>query len=104
MFTLKMYQNGMNPMQGRTVILEVTGVWVDACEHGVKHVQAFKKKVGVMDEEGSIEFYVGGDLPPDTTVRSTDDPPSAIVRGTGGNYYSWGVLENAQGKTTEMFR
>jgi hypothetical protein len=105
MFTLKLYRNGPLPPDGRTVILECAGVWVDECENGVKHIQAFKKTVGIQDEDYDIpDFYVGGNLPPDTQVRSADDPPPAIVRGAGGNYYSWGVLENAQGKTTEMFR
>ena len=98
MFTLKLYRNGPLPPDGRTVILETVGVWVTHCEGDVKYVQAFKKKVGVMDEDGIHEFYVGGERKDDPTNQQH---PSAI---TDDNYYSWGVLENAQGKTTEMFR
>jgi hypothetical protein len=87
MFTLKLYQNGPLPPTGRTVVMEVAGIWVDHCADGVKHVQAFKKTVGVMDEDGPNDFYIGGEAPPEHA-----------------NYYSWGVLENAQGKTTEMLR
>lgn len=97
MFTLKLYQTGPLPPTGRTVILEVAGVWVNHCSQGVKEVLAFKKKVGVEDEDGSPTFYVGGE-------PSEPDDKSAIIMGVGGNYYGWGVLENALGKTTEMFR
>lgn len=104
MFSLKLYRNGPTPHMTRTVVLECVGIWSDSCANGVRHIQAFKKTVGVMDEDGGHEFYVGGDLPPNTQVSNPDDPPPAIVRGIGGNYYDWAVLENAQGKTTEMFR
>lgn len=97
MFTLKLYQNGPLPPNGRTVILEVAGIWVNHCNEGVKEVMAFKKKVGVEDTDGTPTFYVGGN-------PSEPGPGSAIIMGAGGNYYSWGVLENALGKTTEMFR
>ena len=32
------------------------------------------------------------------------NPIGVVYDGAGGNYFTWGVLENAQGKTTEMFR
>ena len=89
MLTLKLYRNGPLAPGGRTVILETVGLWVDQCENEMKHIRAYKKKVGVMDEDGTPEFYVGGTPP---------SAPSDI------DYYDWGVLENAQGKTTEMFR
>ncbi len=102
MFTLKLYRNGPLPPDGKTVIIEAAGLWVTECGDGVRRIQPFTKKVGVMDEDGGYEFYVGGrvDLNTANTV-SEDAAPSAI---THDNYYSWGVLENAQGKTTEMFR
>lgn len=87
MFTLKLYRNGPLPPHGRSVVMETVGIWVDHCEDNVKHIRAFRKTVGVMDEEGTPEFLVGG------------DPKAA-----GDDYYAWGVLENAQGKTTEIFR
>lgn len=105
MFTLKLYQNGPLPPEGRSVIMEVAGVWVDHCEGNLKHVHAFKKTVGVQDEDGPHDFYVGGDfhqvvgLPANQIAR-----PADVSLGRGGNHYGWGVLENAQGKTTEMFR
>lgn len=110
MFTLKLYQNG-GTLCGRTVIMECVGVWSDICAGDVRHVHAFKKTVGVMDEDGPSDFYVGGSPPPGM-MQSQQAPdvqtecllPPAIVRGIGGNYFDWGVLENAQGKTTEMFR
>lgn len=97
MFTLKLYQNGPLPPDGRTVIMEVVGVWADECERGVKHIHAFKSKVGVQDENGTDDFYVGG------TPLVPQPENGDITIGRGGNYFSWGVLENAQGKTTEMF-
>jgi hypothetical protein len=99
MFTLKLYRNGPLPPEGKTVIVEAVGLWIGHCEGDIKHIQAFKKKVGVEDEDGTPEFYVGG-----TRIKNHDDgsgPHSAV---TDDNHYSWGVLENAQGKTTEMFR
>ena len=51
MFTLKLYRNGPLPSDGRTVILECVGLWADECGDGVKMVQAFKKTVGVQDED-----------------------------------------------------
>lgn len=110
MFTLKLYQNG-GTLGGRTVIMECVGVWSDKCPGEVQHIRAFKKTVGVQDEDGHNEFYVGGSPPPgmmqsrqDVDVPVESILPPAIVLGVGGNYYDWGVLENAQGKTTEMFR
>ncbi len=105
MFTLKLYRNGPLPPEGKTVIIETVGLWISHCEHDIKHIQAFKKTVGVMDEDGTPEFYVGGrpGEPPNSTP-ALGAPPSAIVRGAGGNYFDWAVLENAMGKTTEMFR
>ena len=104
MFTLKLYRNGPMPPDGRTVIIETVGLWVDHCDGDVKCIQAFKKKVGLMDEDGTPEFYVGGTPEPVNCTPAPGAPPSAIVRGAGGNYYDWAVLENAMGKTTEMFR
>lgn len=101
MFTLKLYQDGPMPPTGRTVIIETVGLWISHCDGGVKHIQAFKKNVGILDEDGTPEFYVGGRIIRD---QNSAEFPSAIIEGAGGNYYSWGVLENAQGKTTEMFR
>jgi hypothetical protein len=104
MFTLKLYRSGPLAPEGRTVIVETVGLWIGHCDGGIKHIQAFKRTVGVMDEDGTPEFYVGGTIDRGPTKASQGDPPSAIVEGVGGNYYDWGVLENAQGKTTEMFR
>lgn len=102
MFTLKLYRsNGSPTPHGRTVIIECAGFWVDECERGVKHVQTFKGSVGVMDEDGGFDAYVGGDHTPQWMTEGPDVPPSAI---TPDNYYSWGVIENALGKTTEMIR
>lgn len=101
MFTLKLYRNGPLPPDGRTVIVETAGLWVNLCDGDVKHILAFKKTVGVEDEDGTPEFYVGGTI---KLVPLTSDFPSPIIEGVGGNYYTWAVLENAQGKTTEMFR
>lgn len=103
MLTLKLYRNGPLPPNGFTVIIETVGLWISHCDNDVKHIQAFKKTVGVQDEDGTPEFYVGG-RPGDAEPRAVGDPPPAIVRGAGGNYYDWAVLENAMGKTTEMFR
>lgn len=91
MYTLKLYNNAA-PGVSRTVILETAGLWVDNCLGGVKHIRAFKNEVGV---EPCSEFYVGGEIQPEQ---------DAIHAGIGGNYYTWGVLENQYGKTTEMFR
>ncbi len=92
MFTLKLYRNGPLAPEGKTIIIETIGLWVSECGDGMKRIQPFTKKVGVMDEDGGYEFYVGG--------KRTDEM-SAV---TSDNHYDWGVLENAQGKTTEMFR
>ena len=100
MFTLKLYRNGPLPPEGRTVIVETVGLWISHCDDGVKYIQAFRKNVGIEDEGGTPEFYVGGS-PPLDKPQNAGDPPSAITR---HNHYSWGVLENAMGKTTEMFR
>jgi hypothetical protein len=104
MFTLKLYQNQIGD-RGRTVIIECAGVWADrfAINPGgsvVTQLHVFKKKVGIQDEDGGHDFYVGGTLPP----PEERGPDFAIVDGAGGNHFAWGVLENAQGKTTEMFR
>lgn len=99
MFTLKLYRNGPLPPEGKTVILETAGLWIDHCENDVKHIRAFKKTVGVMDEDGTPEFFVGGTP---GTVGSNQESASPVMG--HDNYFSWGVLENAQGKTTEMFR
>lgn len=109
MFTLKLYQNGQGMPGSRMVVMEVAGIWSDHCDGNVQYVQAFKKKVGVMDDDGPHDFYVGGTPTEEqTTKRLTLDGGGevgfAIVMGCGGNYYGWGVLENAQGKTTEIFR
>ena len=104
MFTLKLYQNGPLPPEGRSVIMETVGVWVDHCDDNILHIRAFRKTVGVEDENGTPEFYVGGDLASRGPGEVHKAPPDCIVTGRGGNYYTWGVLENAQGKTTEMFR
>jgi hypothetical protein len=102
MFTLKLYQNQIGH-RGRTVVMECVGVWADRFsieQDGpvITQLTTFKKRVGIDDEEGSFNCYVGGSLP------SQFPPDCAIIPGAGGNYYDWGVLENAQGKTTEMFR
>lgn len=99
MFTLKLYRNGPLPPSGRTVVLETAGLWVDHCENGLKYIRAFKKTVGVQDEDGTPEFFVGMGFAPKPSIEG--EPPEAV---TPDNLYSWGVLENAQGKTTEMFR
>jgi len=105
MFTLKLYQNGPLPPEGRSVIVETVGLWVDELENGVKHIRAFRKDVGVMDEGGTPEFYVGGNMyskgPP--PIPSSAEP-LVLEMGRGGNYFSWAVLENSQGKTTQVFR
>lgn len=101
MFTLKLYQNGPLPPHGRTVIVETSGVWISHCDGGVKQIHTFKKKVGVMDEDGGQEFYVGGNL---ELPLGKDCAFNDGAGGPGNNYYTWGVLENAQGKTTEMLR
>lgn len=100
MFTLKLYQGSL--IGGRTVIIETCGVWVDMCEGAVQHVRAFKKEVGVMDANGTPEFYVGGDL--SKMHLPADGCETLIAEGRGGNYFSWGVLENSQGKTTQVLR
>lgn len=102
MLTLKLYQNNPGPY-GRMVIIETVGIWADHCAGGVKHIRAFKKTLGVMDEDGTPEFYVGGD-PGNAPFDGHQKDDSAIVQGVGGNYFTWGVLENSQGKTTEIFR
>lgn len=104
MFTLKLYQNGPLPPEGRTVIIETVGLWIDHCEGDVKCIKAFKKTVGVMDEGGTPYFYVGGQIGDLPKFGDGSGLGNAIIEGAGGNYYGWGVLENAQGKTTEMFR
>jgi hypothetical protein len=104
MFTLKLYRNGPLSPEGRTVIIETAGLWIGHCDGGVKYIQAFKKIVGVMDEDGTPEFYVGGHLGCGSNSPTPDAPLPVIISGVGGNYYDWAVLENAQGKTTEMFR
>jgi hypothetical protein len=92
MFTLKLYKNGPLEPRGRTEILQTSGIWINHCPNGVKEVHAFQSEVGV----GPCDtFYVGGEPMPDQ---------DAIHTGDGGNWYDWGVLENAQGKTTEMIR
>lgn len=101
MFTLKLYRNGPLPPEGRTVVIETVGLWVNHCENDVKHILAFKKKVGVADEDGTPEFFVGGTVP---TEPGPSNEPLRQICAIDSDYYSWGVLENAQGKTTEMFR
>lgn len=102
MFTLKLYRNGPVPPEGKTVIVETVGLWISHCDNDMKHIRAFKKNVGVQDEDGTPEFYVGGN-PPRTPPDNHGEPSPAISQ-IDGDYYSWGVLENAMGKTTEMFR
>ena len=112
MFTLKLYQNGQGLSGARAVIMEVAGIWSDSCDDGVLHVRAFKKTVGVQDEDGEHDFYVGGSpsarwfepQPPHPDGNVQANFPPVLVSGVGGNYFGWGVLENAQGKTTEMLR
>lgn len=99
MFTLKLYRNGPLPPEGKTVIIETAGLWVDHIPGDVKRIQAFKKKVGTQDEDGTQEFYVGGTW--SAQPPGSSEPPPAV---TADNYFTWGVLENAQGKTTEVFR
>lgn len=95
MFTLKLYQNSPAP-SGRVVIMECVGVWSTACANDVRQIDVFKTEVGVAEEGNrTTTFYVGGEPGPEQ---------DAISSGIGGNWFSWGVLENAQGKTTEMFR
>lgn len=105
MFTLKLYRNGPLPPYGRTIIMEVSGIWVDRCENDVLHVQPFRKTVGVQDEEPLPDFYVGGTWHPplaqSNDPRDQSGPQSAIHE---WNYCGWGVLETAEGKTTEMLR
>lgn len=104
MFTLKLYRNGPLPPSGHTVILETVGLWINECESGMKRLLAFKKKVGVEDEDGTPEYYVGGS-PGDAPPKDRDSNlPSAVVYRGDSHYYDWGVLENAQGKTTQVFR
>lgn len=92
MFTLKLYKGGPLPPNGRSEVRSVAGVWVNHGPNDVKEVLAFKTQVGVGDYDA---FYVGGKPTPEQ---------DAIITGPGGNHYDWGVLENLQGKTTEMFR
>lgn len=101
MFTLKLYKNGPLPPAGKTVIVETVGLWISHCEGDVKHIHAYKRKVGVQDEDGTPEFYVGGQ--PRTRDHTAPHPNNGIYEGDD-DYYTWGVLENAMGKTTEMFR
>ena len=108
MFTLKLYRNGPLPPVGKTVILETVGLWIQHGENGMKQILAFKKKVGVQDEDGTPEFYVGG-CPKRSEDRPKAQPNEEMVLRDGvydndDDYYSWGVLENALGKTTEVFR
>ena len=91
MFTLKLYKNGPLPPHGRTVIMQTMGIWIDYIGNGIKRIMAFEKKVGVGSDYD--EFYVGG-IP--------TEEHSVIQTGDGGNHFTWGVLENAMGKTTEM--
>lgn len=104
MFTLKLYRNGPLPPDGRSVVMEVAGLWIGHCSYGIKHVRTFKKKVGVQDEDGGHDFYVGGDPQARRDAPNYCAETDAICTDTGGNYFDWGVLENAQGKTTEMLR
>jgi hypothetical protein len=104
MFTLKLYRNGPLPPAGKTVILETVGLWIGHCDGGVKHIRAFKKKVGVQDEDGTPEFYVGGQPKSDDDLPKGGDNLRDGIYAGDDDYYSWGVLENAMGKTTEMFR
>jgi hypothetical protein len=92
MFTLKLYKDGPLPPEGRTEIIQTTGLWVNHGPNDVKQVLAFRGQVGASEYD---TFYVGGKPEPDQ---------DAINIGVGGNHYGWAVLENAQGKTTEMFR
>ncbi len=95
MFTLKLYQNTPAP-SGRIAIMECVGVWATACDAGVRKIDVFRTEVGVAEEGNrTTTFYIGGKPGPQHDAIST---------GIGGNWYDWGVLENAQGKTTEMFR
>lgn len=98
MFTLKLYRNG-DTINSRVVIIETCGIWIDhnGKEGDPRRILAFKKQIGVMDEEGTPEFYVGGR---GLRVLVDEDP----VPWHSDNYFAWAVLENAQGKTTEMFR
>jgi hypothetical protein len=95
MFTLKLDQNAPAPSH-RVAVMECAGIWITACEGGVKEIYVFKNKVGVADEgNDTTTFYVGGEPGPGM---------DAVTKGVGGNWYDWGVLENALGKTTEMIR
>jgi hypothetical protein len=95
MFTLKLYQNTPTP-SGRVAVMECAGIWVTATDNGVKEVYVFKDKVGVADEGNrTTQFFVGGEPGPDQ---------DAISKGIGGNWYDWGVLENAQGKAIMHLR
>jgi len=102
MFTLKLYRNGPLSPGGRTVIVECAGVWINHCDKGVKEVHAFRKNVGVQDEDPIDAFYVGGDCMPPKDEDLDPAAPFPVIH--QGNYYGWAVLENAQGKTTEMIR
>lgn len=111
MFTLKLYQNGPLPGVGRTAIIELAGVWINHCDHGIKEIVPFRKKVGVQDrdEDYMPSFYVGGDREAwDKEIEARNqvptDRPDELKMSQRSDYYGWGVLENAQGKTTEMFR
>lgn len=95
MFTLKLYQSA-GPSSTRIAVMECVGVWITHCANHVRQVDVFKTEVGVAEEGNrTTTFYVGGEPGPEQ---------DAILLGVGGNHYSWGVLENAQGKTTEMIR
>lgn len=115
MFTLKLYQGGPIGPAGRSAIIEVAGVWIDHLDHGIKCLHVFRKTVGVQDDEDPFDFWVGGD--PDAWNKEAEaengrprpigEPaPCMLILGScrGGNHFGWGVLENAMGKTTEMFR
>jgi len=99
MFTLKLYQNGQGMPGSRCIVIECVGIWSDICRDGVKHVRAFPKEVGVA-HDGMQEFFVGGDIK--AFLEGQKDP--VVSTGIGGNYFDWAVLENSQGKTTEMLR
>jgi hypothetical protein len=89
MFTLKLYRNGPLPPSGRSVILQTPGIWADNCAGEMRQIFVFKTEVGVGDYD---TYFVGGDK----AKLATSDMEH--------KHYDWGVLENANGKTTEMFR
>ena len=66
--------------------MQTPGIWADNCVGEMRQLFVFKTEVGVGDYD---TYFVGGDR------------AKCVME---EKHYDWGVLENAAGKTTEMFR